>query len=82
MRYLKQTTTGHIYVWTANLASRPDMEEHFPAPVAADQPENTSENSVNASADQEPADIEVAKAAFRRQVTRPRKTAARTSGAP
>lgn len=82
MRYLKQKTTGFIYVWTENLASRPDMEEHIPAPAPAEEPKNTSENSPNASADQEPSDIDVAKAAFRRQVTRPRKTAARTSGAP
>lgn len=82
-QFLRQKTSGFIYVWTANLAARDDMEVYDPAPEAAVEPENTSENPVNTSADEPAHDLEVAKAAFRRQVTRaPRKATARTSGAP
>lgn len=34
MRLLKQTTTGEIYPWTAQLAERPDMVEIGNEPVA------------------------------------------------
>lgn len=67
-RLLKQKTTGFIYVWTANLATRDDMEEVEQAPVNTAEQENTSENSPSASADEPQASIEDAKAAFRRQV--------------
>lgn len=69
-RLLRQKTTGFIYVWTANLATRADMEEYPPAQEPSDLPENTSENSVNASADEPETSIEDAKAAFRRQVSK------------
>jgi len=82
-KLLKQTTTGHIYMWTENLASRSDMEVYYPTPALASEPENTSENPVNTSADEPETDLEVAKAAFRRQVTKlGRKPSSRTSGAP
>ena len=28
-RFLRKMDDGYIYPWTANLASRPDMEEYF-----------------------------------------------------
>lgn len=86
-KLLKQKTTGHIYVWTANLAARDDMEEYAPAPTptpAPDiEPENTSENQATTSAEVPPAqELDAAKAAFRRQVTRaPRKPRTATSEA-
>lgn len=67
-RLLRQKTSGFVYVWTANLATRDDMEEYDPAPKAAVEPENTSENSPSTSADEPDTSIEDAKAAFRRQV--------------
>ena len=30
LRYLKQVGTGHVYIWTENLASRTDMVECEP----------------------------------------------------
>lgn len=30
MKYLKQTWSGEIYVWTPQLAQRPDMVPHVP----------------------------------------------------
>ena len=82
-KLLRQKTSGFIYVWTENLASRDDMEEYIPSPAPAIEPENTSENPDNTSADEPAESLELAKAAFRRQVTRaPRKTPSRTSGAP
>ena len=55
-------------MWTANLASRDDMEEVESTPAPLIEAENTSENSPSASADEPDASIEDAKAAFRRQV--------------
>lgn len=81
MRYLKQTTTGDIFVWTPQLASRPDMQEHVPASAVAEEQENPSENSENASAEVPEPSIEDAKAAFRRQVKKGFKKPQQTSGA-
>jgi len=80
MRYLKQTTTGHIYVWTENLATRPDMQEYTPAPASTEQ-ENPSENLENTSAEVPEPSIEDAKAAFRRQVKKGFVKPKQTSGA-
>lgn len=66
-KLLRQIPSGHIYVWTENLASRDDMEP-YELPVVA---ENTSENPVEASAEEPPAEgLDDAKAAFRRQVSK------------
>jgi hypothetical protein len=82
-KLLKQKTSGHIYVWTANLAARDDMEDYTPALEPVQAPENTSENQATTSAEVPPApELEAAKAAFRRQVTRaPRKPRTATSEA-
>jgi len=74
-KLLKQKTTGTIYVWTENLAQRPDMELYVPEPkLPAEpepQPENTSQNPTQASADQEPDnELSTAITAFRRQVSK------------
>lgn len=37
MKLLKQTTSGEIYVWDAELAKRPDMEEYV-KPVVQSEP--------------------------------------------
>jgi HAMP domain-containing protein len=82
-KLLKQKTTGHIYVWTENLAARDDMEDYALTPEPAQAQENTSENQATTSAEVPPAtELEAAKAAFRRQVTRaPRKPRTATSEA-
>ena len=77
-KLLKQIHTGHIYVWTENLASRDDMEPYERPQVT----ENTSENPVEASAEQSPdTDLQGAVEAFRRQVTKAgRKPTKKSSG--
>lgn len=80
MKLLKQTTTGDIYVWTAQLAERHDMveftREATPAPVAEADEGNPSENPVTETA--EPAvdeGLADAAEAFRKSVSKPgRKT--------
>jgi len=70
-RLLKQTTTGYIYVWTAALAERPDMEpyepEPAPPPPEEPKPETPAQNS-DCEADPQ---LEEAIEIFRREVTKP-----------
>ena len=77
-KMLKQITTGQLYVWTEQLASREDMVLVVigaPAPEPEKQveiAENTSQNPIKASADESPEDdIDKVVEAFRRQVTKP-----------
>jgi hypothetical protein len=35
-RYLRQIPSGHIYMWTPQLAARPDMEHYEPPPGGMD----------------------------------------------
>lgn len=85
MRVLKQTTTGDIYPWTAQLAERPDMVEVTNQPVEQApqrdlpsdeepiklQPETPTENSEIASAAEVEEDpVEV----FRRQASKGKKS--------
>lgn len=81
-KLLKQKTSGHIFVWTPQLAERSDMEPYELAPPSSQVQENTSENSVNTSAEESTPDpLEDAKAAFRRQVGKVgRKPSQKTSG--
>jgi hypothetical protein len=82
-KLLRQKTSGHIFVWTPQLAERSDMEP-YERDAAPKEQENTSENLSNTSAESKPADpLKDAKAAFRRQVAKPGpRTSARTSGGP
>lgn len=73
-RLLKQTTTGHIFVWTENLASRPDM-----VPFEREIP---SENRQEASAETPPQErptLQDAVESFRRQVAKAPKRGLKTS---
>lgn len=82
MKLLKQKTTGDIYMWTASLAERHDMEEFTRDEAPAQAPEqsadesNTSENPSTETA--EPAvdeGLADAAEAFRKSVSKPgRKT--------
>ena len=85
MRLLKQTTTGEIYPWTAQLAERPDMVEYGNEPVApepvrdlpsdeqpiqlAAEEEIPTENSESASAEDLPP-LDDAIESFRRQASK------------
>jgi hypothetical protein len=78
-KLLKQKTSGFIYVWTAFLAARDDMELYEPPPkevaAAPEKPvtktENTSQNPEQASANDKPEDdLSSAMTAFRRQVSK------------
>lgn len=72
MKYLKQTTTGHIYPWTENLASRSDMVLYEPEPRAPEQ--NPNENPKSAQPETAPAvGIEDAMKAFRKEVGKRKK---------
>lgn len=65
-KLLKQTTTGNIFVWTEQLASRADMVPHEPEAPAAQ--ENPNENSETAQSDTAPGPgIEDAIDAFKRE---------------
>lgn len=70
MKLLKQITTGNIFVWTPQLASRPDMVLYEPEPVAPQQ--NTNENPETAQPETA-ADlgIEAALETFRKEVGKP-----------
>jgi len=58
------------------------MEEYVPPPPAPAPDENPSENLHNASAEMLPSEIELAKAAFRRQVGKGFRKPKQASGAP
>lgn len=74
-KLLKQITSGHIYVWTENLASRPDMVLY--------DPEIPSENRQEASAEtptpEERPTLQDAVESFRRQVAKAPKRGLKTS---
>lgn len=42
-RLLKQKGSGHVYVWTALLAERPDMEPYEPETPAQNPPVSSPE---------------------------------------
>lgn len=71
MRLLKQKGTSDIYVWTAQLAQRPDMEPYEP-PAARSVEENTNENPETAQPETA-ADlgIDAALSTFREEVRKP-----------
>lgn len=71
-RFLKQTTSGAIFIWQPQLAERADMVPY--------EPEITSENPSKVEPQPEQ-DTALAKAihSFRKEVTRKRKPKAETS---
>jgi hypothetical protein len=70
-KLLRQTTTGHIYVWTQPLSERPDMEPYEPQktePATEEPNKETPAQNPECTADPE---LESAIETFRREVTKP-----------
>ncbi len=70
-RLLKQKGSGHIFVWTPQLAERSDMEPYEPPAPAAPDPETPAQNPVVSSKELPP--LDEALAVFQQEVRRPLK---------
>lgn len=46
-KLLRQTTSGHLYVWTEQLAQRPDMEEYIHEEVKPVQEQQEAEGRLS-----------------------------------
>jgi len=70
-KLLKQKTSGHIYVWTAALAQRDDMEPYEPQAKPA-QEQNPNENSETAKPEiKESLGIQDALEVFKKEAIKP-----------
>ena len=67
-KYLKQITTGNLFVWTQQLSERPDMVAYAPEPepVQQETPRENSETEVPEIAP--PPTLQDAVSAFRKDV--------------
>lgn len=75
MKLLKQVPSGHIFVWTENLASRPDMVPYEPV-IPSENPKEASAETIQP---EERPTLEDAVESFRRQVAKAPKRGLKTS---